>query len=249
MKMNKTKKKSETQTRKRRPGELLVILLPAIAVVIVAVAVRVLIKNESTYTISDPAYQYYAGSAFPIQNQASLQTDADGSVVMNVNGEDQKVADLPIYYESRRSILLPEAMVFYVPREDFYAQAERFTEVLCEENGTVHFIKGEKDNIVQNGFLFDGMDFYLFLEPVTLRFNGYTISLPALSYVEAIYSGDVMVFNYETRECFMESPTGDVLAEVVSGDYTISLLNDSITLYDGSKTLLFTRPELLNPVS
>lgn len=46
----------------------------------------------------------------------------------------------------------------------------------------------------------------------------------------------------------MEPPQGAVTARIETGDYEISLLGDSMTDYGGKRTLLFGRPELLDPV-
>ena len=79
-------------------------------------------------------------------------------------------------------------------------------------------------------------------------FNGYKMELPALSYVEAVYGGYMMVFNYETKECFTELYDGSGTAQPPSGDYVLSLLGDSVTMRDGSKMLLATRPDLFDPI-
>ena len=92
------------------------------------------------------------------------------------------------------------------------------------------------------------MDFYLFLEPMKLSFNGYSMDVPALSYVEAVYGGYMMVFNYETKEFFIELSDGSGTAQTPSGDYVISLLGDSMTLHDGSRQLLAIRPDLFDPI-
>lgn len=96
--------------------------------------------------------------------------------------------------------------------------------------------------------MFDGKDTYLFLEPMTVSVNGRTLQLPALSYVEAVYGGYVMVFNYETKDCFVELSDGSGTAQPPSGDYEISLLGDSMTMHDGSRSLLATEPSLFDPV-
>ena len=74
------------------------------------------------------------------------------------------------------------------------------------------------------------------------------MELPALSYAEAVYGGYMMVYNYETKEFFIEMSDGTGTARVPSGDYEISLMGDSMTLYDGSKKLLATRPDLFDPI-
>ena len=85
-------------------------------------------------------------------------------------------------------------------------------------------------------------------DQLTVSFNGYNMDLPALSYVEAVYGEYMMLFNYATKETFMELSDGTGTAQPASGDYVISLLGDSMTLNNGNKILLANRPELFDPV-
>ena len=112
----------------------------------------------------------------------------------------------------------------------------------------MRILSREKETAVDRGFLFDGEDFYLFLEPVVVKFNGYSLELPALSYVEARYNGDVMIFNAQDKSFLIESPKSVVTAGIPTGDYEISLLNDSMVLHDGMRVLLFTRADLLESI-
>lgn len=234
--------------RKRRKltlKEKLILIIPAVAVIIAAVLVYVLVRGGNNLPIGEPACQYYAGSTFYISENASLMRKKD-EVYLEVNGDLQKLSSLPIYYTERRAMLLPTDMVYCIPRSGDFSRAPQFAEVECDEYGGIK-LRGDKKTVTAPlGFLYDGGDYYVFLEPVTLRFNGYKFDLPAMSYVEAVYAGQVMVFNYETREFFAESPKGSVIAESPTGDYTVSLLDDSMTPHDGIKSLLFTRPDLLD---
>ena len=118
----------------------------------------------------------------------------------------------------------------------------------CKANGTVTVQRERNSRVAESGFLYDGGDQYIFLEPMIVYFNGYKMELPALSYVEAVYGGYMMVFNYETKECFTELSDGSGTAQPPSGDYVLSLLGDSVTMRDGSKMLLATRPDLFDPI-
>ena len=237
---------ANSRRRKLSTKEKLILIVPALAVVIAAVLIYLLMNKVTKVTIAEPACQYYAGTASRISSGASLY-EKDGEVYIEVNGSSQKMNSLPIYYTERTAVLLTADGVYVDPREDRSWRIDRFDE-LAYFNSTV-IVRGDgKDGTVTKGFLFDGKDLYLFTEPVTLKFNGYSFDLPAMSYVEAVYGGDVMVFNSETKEFFTEPARGNVIAEIGTGDYKVSLLNDSMTLFDGSKSLLITRPELLDPI-
>lgn len=228
--------------------EKVILLVPAVAAVAFVVTAVLLLDRSVTYTVDSAAIQYYANGTIPIVAETELCQEADGTFYMKTGRQKQDLNNLPIYYTDRRSVLIPHDMIYFAPRTKERACVEFFSEILCSENGAVRLLRDGKEPAMTPGFLYDGKDLYLFLEPVTLCFNGYTMELPALSYVEAVYGGAIMVFNYETKEQWMEPPQGDVTAESTGGDYSISLLGDSMTLYDATKSLLFTRPDLLDPV-
>lgn len=226
--------------------EKIILIIPAAAAIIVVLAAVLLLDHSVTYTLDSAAMQYYANGTFPIAAKTELYQESDDVFYMKTGRKQkQSLNDLPIYYTDRTSAVLPRSMVYFAPRTNVRARVDFFSEILCSGNGTVWLIRDGKDSVLNPGFLYDGKDLYLFLEPVILHMNGYTLELPALSYVEAVYGGTVMVFNYTTKEQLMEPPQGDVTAEIAGGDYTISLLSDSMTLHDGTKSLLFTRPDLL----
>ena len=205
------------------------------------------LDRGSTYTFKGTARQYYAGNAAAIESGTKLKRSQKGETLL-VKGGHSIQTDLPIYPTDRRRVVLPTDMVFVAPRSDKFYRMSYFTEVECQPGGTVIARRGNDRATVEQGFLFDGKDTYLFLEPMTVSVNGRTLQLPALSYVEAVYGGYVMVFNYETKECFVELSDGSGTAQPPSGDYEISLLGDSMTMHDGSRSLLATEPSLFDPV-
>jgi len=238
-----------TRLRRRKLSgrEWALVLIPAFAAVAAAAVVLFTMTRGTGYRFECAAFQYYNGNAARVEAGTELALDRDGKTVLKQSGSSRTV-ELPFYLESGPSVLLPTDLVYCMPRARDYRQAAAFTELECNENGAITAARDGKTAQPEHGFLYDGGDFYLFLEPVTVAFNGYTMELPALSYVEAVYGGYVMVFNYETRECFTELSDGTGTARPSSGDYVVSLLGDSMTLYDGTKLLLATRASLFDPV-
>ena len=238
-----------TRLRYRKMGlkERLIVLVPALAAILAVVIVMVTMDNGSKYRLQDTAYQYYGGTSARIESGAELKCGTDGVCVLT-SGNHSAETTLPIYLESSRKVVFPTDMLYFAPRTGVCDRVVYFSELECKANGMVTIGRGGSTTNVEHGFLYDGGDFYLFLEPVTLSFNGYTMDLPALSYAEAVYGGYMMLFNYETKEFFIELSDGTGTAQPPSGDYVISLLGDSMTLHDGSKLLLATRPDLFDPV-
>lgn len=234
--------------KRRMSGrEKLIVILPALAAILAVGIVLFTVDKVSVYKIRDTAYQYYGGRTVRIESGAELRSGTDGTVFLKT-GKQTTETTLPVYLENSRKVVLTSDMLYISPRIGGCSRAVHFSEVECKTNQMISVSRGGSKADTERGFLYDGEDFYLFLEPVTVNFNGYTMDLPALSYVEAVYGGYMMLFNYDTKEFFMELSDGTGSAQPASGDYVISLLGDSMTLNNGNKLLLANRPELFDPV-
>lgn len=238
--------KALARRRKQRLRNILIVIIPADIVVLAAIFILQFAQLAGSYTVEGTAYRYYAGQRVQLADGTRLSRDAEGGTRM-VSGElEGEMTSLPIYYEDRQAVVLPYPMIYYAAGSITPVRVECFTELEYLDNGSVTALSGGKEIPLTRGFLFDGEDTYLFLEPVTLSFNGYRMDLGAMSYVIADYQNDVMVYNRTDGTMIMEAPTGAVTAAANTGDYTVSLLDDSMTLYDSTKLLLFTKPDQLD---
>ena len=235
--------------RRRLSGkELAILILPAIAALIAVAIFYNVSRDLTSVTLDGAPVQYYGGNTYRIWDGAVLHRTGDEKTVLMTSNNERTLDALPIYFEEKETVFLPEDMAYYAPRSGKYGRIPFFSEIRADEYGRVIVRHDENEQILEPGFLFDGKDLYLFLEPVIVSFNGYSVAIPALSYVEAVHTGDVMVFDFGVKQAFMEAPNGPATANVASGDYSVSLLGDFVTLHDGSRTLLFTRPEQLELV-
>ena len=234
--------------RRLRFKDVLIILVPAVAVTVAVITLLGTVEKASDYQVEAPASQYYADSSFEVAEGSVLSKTDSGSVVAGKDGEKSTVSNLPIYYDDTAKMVLPRDMVYYDPRKCEYGRLNAFTEISLK-GSTVTARTEDASTVLSGGFIYDGENLYIFLEPMILKYNSYEIALPALSYVEAEYGGLVMSFDYGAKECFYEAPKGTVSVYPEDNkDYTLSLINDSFVNYAGKKMLLFTRPDLLDPI-
>lgn len=234
--------------RKLSRKEWMVLIIPSLAAVLAIVIVLFITNRSASYTFEESGKQYYGGSSSAVPARSELKIDQDGKVQLKINGTSSEVS-LPIYMDNSQKIVLPYDVLYYSPRFQKANLVAKLSEVECKNNGSVRVARRGKGVLADSGFLYDGDDFYIFLEPMILYFNNYKMEVPALSYVEAVYGNQIMVFNYETKEVFMEKSDGSGIATPVQEDYTISLIGDSMTLPNGTKMLLGTRPDLYDPLS
>ena len=230
--------------------ERLILLLPVVIVLGAVVTVNLLLnKKLMTLTLVGQPCQYYGGSIYRMEEGSTLRRTEEGKTLLRSGSTERSANDLPIYYEDREEVTISQDMVYYAPRSGIHGKLGYFSHLSVDAGGRVTLERDGEKTVLERGFAFNGRDLYLFLEPVILSFNGYRMNLPALSYVEAVYTGDIMVFDYGSKEFLIEAPKGAVTARIETGDYEVSLLNDSMTNYEGKRTLLFSRPELLEPIA
>ena len=235
---------------KKKSGakSIALLVLPTLVLVLAVLFMLYAARQAGGYRFEGAAVQYYANQTFAVPSGARLSREPNGVTVLNGEQLTRQMNSMPVYYAARQAVVLPQDMIYFEPREVLCVRLDHFTELTVQANGAVSARRKKSEAALQRGFLFDGSNLYLFLEPVTLSFNGYTLELGALAYVEANFVGDVTVYDHATGEMLMEAPTGPVTAHIATGDYSVSLLSDSMTLHDGAKTLLFNRPDQLQGV-
>lgn len=247
----KKQKPEKKQSRKylvhRRKRDLVFFLLPAAAAVVVALLVVLLLDQGTSYVFETSGKQYYAGNTGLVPAGSELKIQEDGTALLCRDGEENTTG-LPIYLDGVREVVIPQDAIYYDPRGKETKRVLHFSHVSCTSGGAVTVTRESKQAHKGQGFLFDGKDFFLFLEPMTVSFNGYGIDVPPLSYVEAVYGGYIMIYNYDTGEFFMEEPKTPVTAQAAGEDYVLSLIGDSLTRRDGSKVLLTSRPDMIDPI-
>ncbi len=241
------KPRGQRQRRRLTRKELLLLAIPVLAVIAAAAITLLAVNHGSSYEFTLPGRQYYCGGNSPVAVGSRMQMDTEGNMTLIRDGQAAPVS-LPIYLDGRSELVLSQDMVYYAPRSRFRKRALHFSHIAASNTG-LSLTREGKTTRTERGFLYDGEDFYLFLENVVVEFNGYSLELPPLSYVEAIYGGDIMVFNSETKECFMDAAQDSCVAHTPAMDYEVALLADSMTTHDGRKELLVSRPDLMDPIA
>ncbi len=238
--------KALARRKKQRLRNILIVIIPADIVVLAAMLILQFAQFAGSYTVEGEAYRYYAGQRVQLADGTRLSQNSEGDTQMATGDSVGEMTSLPVYYEDRQTVVLPKAMIYYAAGSVTAVRAECFTELDYLDNGAVTAVSGGKEVSLSRGFMYDGEDTYLFLEPMTLMFNGYKMELGAMSYVIADYQNNVMVYNRGDGSMAMETLSSGITAAAATGDYTVSLLEDSMTLYDNTKVLLFSRPDLLD---
>lgn len=247
-----SEKKAEPSPEENRSGKRkrrirpLVIIIPTVLVAALVVFLLIFARSVTDYKLKESVSQHYVGSTFDLP-MGKLHINDEGSTEL-VSGESRaELSSLPLYSNSRDAVIVPTDMVYYDPTHNIKSRVDHFSELELT-NGTTKIINGRRSIDLASGFLYDGEDIYLFLQPVTLKYNNYTIELDALSYIEVNRDLNISWYNYETGENETDTALTAVSIRPKLGDYTIQLISDSLELDNGNKILLFNRADLLEPL-
>lgn len=225
------------------------IKIPLLIVGIAAVAVLVFlfIQADNQYIIEEAATQYYGGQKYTVASGTKLSMTSEGTVNITDAAGTREASSIAIYQEEDNRIIIPKDMVYYDPRNDTFAKIDAFTEIVVSDTEIIA-TNGNKECSLNKGFIYDGEDYYLFLEDVSVSANKYTFELSCMSYIEAVYQVNMITLDYDTKDSIVEVPTTDIIVTGESGDYTLNLLNDLLENHEGEKSLLFSRPDLLDSI-
>ena len=247
MKENK-KDKSAPSGKKTGRKEILLVFAGVLLIAVILTAVYLVMKVSSQKKVQGQGLQYFGGAVHVLEEGTVLSKGQDGKTVAEKSGGRSEITELPIYYDGSRQFTITEDMIYYTPRDIEYRRVDHFTDLYVGENDDVHAIVGGKDIGLPRGFLFNGKNMYIFLESVALNANGHDWMLPPLSYVETGKSNISNVFNFETKEFIRIDSSDEIKVTVAENDYSVYLKSDTLETSDGVKHLLYTRPDLLDPI-
>ncbi len=221
------------------------ILVGITLVLLLAIAgvAYMLLSNIDTLKLKEPTFQHRIAMRFDYPESAKLQKDADGVYV--VYGNQKLLSDeFPIYTADRTKIFLPKDMSLVIPMSELRSYRLPYFSAVEVDELLVNVSRGNKYASVDNSFIYNGADTYIFLEPMTLVVGEEIIELGRFSTVLALHNILIEVYD-TTTDTYRRIETGisEVSAKAPSG-YEINLGTDTV-ISKGSQYMLISKPELL----
>lgn len=200
---------------------VLLLLCAMLSVYLVLYVESIKIKEDAVYQINGIDYQVKAG------DKAVKEKDA---VVIEREKEPAVETDsFPLYYKDSQGIMLIKAMTYYKTVQEsqiFIYRLNYFTDVRYKDGVTV-FERGSKKSEDKEGFLFDGKDTYIFMQPVTVYFNDKEVALSPLSCAVVYNNNWIQIYDSRTKEYWYEEIFEErVSADCQEGNYRIMMDND-----------------------
>jgi hypothetical protein len=234
-----------------KPGKPLLTILPLLILAAIVVAVVLIVMRLGVYSIDEPVYRFENGARYDYSGTTEIKRDEnDDAIYLKNKDESILLEDAPIYYgDDANSILLPQQMIYVDPTTLRTGRTGYNTLVSVDDAGVGTALVNGDEIGIDKGFFYDGRNTYVFLEPVTVSWNGQTAELGPLSYAIVYYNLRLELYSADGETAVVEQ-TGDARVQATSADrgFTLDLGTDVMTT-TGGESLLTTRPDLLDYLS
>ena len=230
--------------KRENTNKLRIILFSIIGIIVVLIALFIVFSrfsnmNKFEYNAEYPMYQYFSGVKTSYTGKVTLINDGDITKVESNEGI-MDINDAPIYYQDvDNKVLITKNMQLFFPHLfNKNYKLKYYTKVFYDtEMSSSYFEDGKKNVFLEDAFLYDGNNMYLFLTDSSVQVLGEKYDLSPLSYVVVNYQGEVEIYDKKADKYHMiELCEKDVLANL--GEYTINLSTDTVSNGDNSRLLM-----------
>jgi hypothetical protein len=198
--------------------------------------------NQVTYNNEYPLYQYFAGAKNEYTGKVTISKDKDITTIKNDDGV-VGIEDAPIYFQKvDNEVLVTKNMLLVFPRlESKNYKISLFTKLMYDKESDASFYyQGEKKIFLEESFLYDGRDLYLFLYKTSVQVGETVYELSPLSYVIVNYDSQVEIYDKEKDKYYIiENVKTDVIGTL--GSHKINM---SIDMVNDNRLLLKSVSEL-----
>lgn len=230
---------------KRKPEGILTAAIMAVTVLIIVLIVWFQ-RSVDTVTLPDGAYNYFGERKMEYSGSCRLQYK-NGKVTLKNQEGLHPLDSTPLYTGSSSAVVAYDYVWNDISTGMLY-RLGYFGEIK-QENNSISLIDGSRKQEQARGFLYDGVDTYIFLEHVTVTAGAETVQLPAMSYVVARYGNTLQYYVGGTdKSVVVKTGEGAQLANFGNGD-TLNLGTDTLYCANGTWQLLVVRPQVLDRIN
>ncbi len=236
-------RKRDSNEKKRKHS--LTVWLVAAGIVIVGAA-AVLLMTLNTKKIDEDVYFYDTGVRFDKQGAVIKNDEEKGAFLESAQDQIEKLTlSVPLYYTDKPRMFLPVDSTITLPSERKTSKISKFTE-FEDKQGRVSAVIGNDAFQLNEGFLYDGKSTYVFLDDMTVSWNGKALKMPPLSYAIVVYNQRIELYPYGGEPVVEQTGQISITASADKG-YTIDLGSCILTNAEGFESLLISEPSLMEP--
>ena len=226
------------------------LIIPIALMIVIFIAFLIYYKVSiisSNYTIDETAevYQYFYDQKYEYKTTISKNRK---DVILDTKPQDIKINldSTPIYYQKEDIVIFPKDMSVVMPTLSCAEYLSKGYSYITDENGIYTLTTDKYNKKLNHYFLYDGLDLYFFIEPVTLTIGKENIELSSFSYVIAKYNKYITYYDKKTDTSkTIETDVDD--STIKNEYYTINISKDSLN-YHGTTILLTSSLENLNTI-
>ena len=223
------------KNKKARTAIIGLLLIVLIAIVLVSLF---LVNKElnSKKLSNEKIYIYFGNEKFDFKGNITLDHDNN---ITNIKLNNKKVTlySEPIYYAKKKQIILPTAYSVVNTSVGLQNKVSYYTEIV-DRDGAYYLTNNELDYRLNNNFLFDGSDLYIFIQPSKVIFGDKEIEITPLSFVNYVFdTKELFIYNYEKDKMeYFTDVNGDVF--VTNDNYKVNLSSDNMIFNKNEKLLM-----------
>ena len=239
---------------KRKPNKKEKIITAAVIAALAGTmaAALVYISHKDVVTVRESVFISYMGEEYEIEGKTTLRWDKKQNLMYLANrslDSELLLSGMPVYDENRDSLIVTNMMSYTNPDTNYIRRLSYFGKAGWNGQNATLSVKGSRNTTVNGGYLFDGTNTWIFLEPVTVNVGDEEISLEPLSYIYVKNKEYLYYYSSGEKKSVFEEWTGaDILAENSTGKWSLNLSRDLLIPADGKIQMLIPNPEVLDVV-
>ena len=235
--------KSKLKIKMKKKLKILLISLSVL--IIIGIAIMIVFshyKDLNKVIIEDyELYQYFGEIRFDYNGKFSIKKNGEVTKI-KYEDIDLEVDSTPIYYKTiDNEIILPTNMAIVFPRlinKNYKLPYFSRLAIYYSENDSSAYLKsGKTEKYLENSFLYDGNNLYVFLYETKVIVDGCEYVLSPLSFINVNYKNDVSFYDKASDKFFtIEKHNDDVIADI--DGYKVNLSTDMVLYENDSKLLI-----------
>lgn len=212
--------------------------IAASVILVLVVSLVVFFKNRITeYVLEEhDFYQYLSGTKYEYSGNLKLNNTNN---IAELSFDDVKVTldSTPLYYKDEMKIIFPKTMSIVFPLSNVSQYKINYFSSISKEDESLYLIDGDRKEVLNNCFLYDGNDLYFFTEETTIVIGDQEIVVSPLSYVILTYNDNIQIYNY-LEDQMQTIIVGENQVFAKTNNYSINLSIDAAIYNNNSRLLI-----------
>lgn len=233
---------------KFRKKELILTLAVVAALVAAIITAIVYLSNKDSLVIKDPVFFSQMGVENSFSGKTRLSYEDKEMYLSSVGGSGRiALMNVPVYLEHKDQLILTQVMSYTNPDTNLIRKINYFATVNKQGDICTLSVDGKKNYDVKGGYLFDGKNTYIFLEPMGVRVGEDTIQLDALSYITVVNRNYLFYYSAgDDSSGYSAFDIQNIVASNMRNSYKLDLCYDLLLPSNGMTQMLIPNPEILD---